>query len=180
MKRVEKVKNGGSVRLTGGIFSGRKISTPGEKTHPMGERERLALFNMLGNLAGLSVLDAFAGSGALGIEALSRGASLVVFVEKKAAAARVIRENLAALGTDGEVIIGDVANVGLDEKFDIIIADPPYDDFEIEKVLPLTGFLKERGMLVLSHSGEAPALDGLVLEKTRQYAGAHLSFYRLN
>lgn len=177
MKRVEKVKNGGSVRLTGGIFSGRKISTPGEKTHPMGERERLALFNMLGCLTGLSVLDAFAGSGALGIEALSRGASRTVFIEKNAAAARVIRENLAALGTDGEVIVSDVANVELGEKFNIIIADPPYDNFEIEKVLPLASLLKEGGTLVLSHPGEAPAIDGLVLEKTRQYAGAHLSFY---
>ncbi len=177
MKTIERAKKSGALRLTGGVFSGRKISTPGEKTHPMGERERLALFNMLGRLTGLSVLDAFAGSGALGIEALSRGASSVVFVEKNAAAARVIRENLAALGTDGEVIVSDVADVELGEKFDIIIADPPYDSYDIEKVLPLASLLKDGGTLVLSHPGEAPAMGGLVLEKTRQYAAAHLSFY---
>lgn len=180
MKNIEHIKKGGNVRLTGGIFSGRKISTPGEKTHPMGERERLALFNMLGNLAGMSVLDVFAGSGALGIEAISRGAAHVVFIEKNAAAARVIRENLVALGASGEVIVGDVASAYLAEKFDTILADPPYDNFEIEKILPLVDLLKDGGTLVLSHPGEAPAIERLVLEKTRQYAAAHLSFYRLS
>ena len=179
MKRVEKVRSGGNVRLTGGIFGGRKISTPGEKTHPMGERERLALFNMLGDLSGLSVLDAFAGSGALGIEALSRGAASALFIEKNAAAARVIRENLATLDASGEVIVGDVAGVDLGRMFDLILVDPPYDNFELEKVLPLVHLLNAGGTLVLSHPGEAPTIDGLALEKTRQYAAAHLSFYHL-
>lgn len=180
MRKFEKAKTGGNVRLTGGAFGGRKISTPGETTHPMGERERLALFNMLGDLVGTSLLDAFAGSGALGLEALSRGAAHVVFIEKNAAAARVIRENLAALGASGEVIVGDVASAYLAEKFDTILADPPYDDLKIEKILPLVDLLKDGGTLVLSHPGEAPAIEGLVLEKTRQYAAAHLSFYRLS
>lgn len=180
MKNIERIKKGGNVRLTGGIFSGRKISTPGEKTHPMGERERLALFNMLGDLAGMSVLDVFAGSGALGIEAISRGAMRVVFVEKNAAAARIIHENLAELGASGEVITGDISNVILAEKFDIVIADPPYDNFEIAKISPLIKVLNDGGVLVLSHPNEAPVIDGLRLEKTRKYAAAHLSFYRLS
>ena len=79
------------IKITSGIFRGRNISTPGGKTHPMGERERLALFNMISEyLPKAAVLDAYAGSGALGIEAISRGADKVLFVDKSADAVRKI------------------------------------------------------------------------------------------
>lgn len=164
------------VKITSGIYRGRAIATPGDGTHPMGERERLALFNMLGGLDGLAVLDAFAGSGALGIEALSRGAGKVVFVEKNRAACKVILSNLLVLEASGEVICGDVAKYEGGD-FDVILADPPYDKFNIETVATLTKSLKNGGVLVLSHPGESPEIPNLTLSKTRQYASAHLSFY---
>ena len=165
------------VKITSGTYRGRTITTPGDGTHPMGERERLALFNALGSLAGDRVLDAFAGSGVLGIEALSRGASSAAFIEKSPKACKIIRENLATLGVEGEVTVGDVAKFTDETGFDLILADPPYDNFVIEVIYRLADLLKINGTLVLSHPGEAPEILGLSLEKTRQYAGAHLSFY---
>lgn len=165
-----------SVKITSGIYRGRSILTPGEGTHPMGERERLALFNKISEyLAGAKVLDAFAGSGALGIEAMSRGAASVTFVEKNPKAARIIRENLKALGIEGDVVVGDANKYTSEEKFDVILIDPPYDN--------ITAFsnpffqLKEGGILILSHPGEAPKLPDLVLVDSRKYAGATLSYY---
>ena len=146
----------------------------------MGSRERLALFNMV-SVEGLSVLDAFAGSGALGIEALSRGASEVVLVEKNAQACEVIRENLKSLGVDTgfRVIKGRVSEVSLPE-FDVVLADPPYDNFDLTEVESLTKFVKNGGVLVLSHPDGAPDLQGLNLLKTHRYAAAHLSIYIKN
>ena len=144
----------------------------------MGERERLALFNMIFEaLPGARVLDAYAGSGALGIEALSRGAGEVVFVEKNPAAARVIRENLQSVGADAEIAVGDVVNFTTDRKFGVILADPPYDKFDLAGVEHLVDYLDRGGVLVLSHPGEAPELAGLVLEKSHRYAGATISVY---
>ena len=179
MKQKMYETRGGEVRITGGIFRGRKITTPGGGTHPMGERERLALFNMISNVVpGAVVLDAYAGSGALGLEALSRGASRVVFVEKNRSAGEVITENLALLGADAEVLIDNAKTFVANEKFDLILVDPPYDLFEIDGVKNLAQFLNNDGLLVLSHPGEAPEIPGLALEKSRVYAGATISIYR--
>lgn len=165
-----------SVRITSGIYRGRCILTPGEGTHPMGERERLALFNKISEyLPGAKVLDAFAGSGALGIEAMSRGAASVTFVEKSPKAARIIRENLKTLGISGNVVLGDANKYTSEEKFDVILIDPPYDD-----IMAFSNpffELKKGGILVLSHPGEAPELPGLTLLDSRKYAGAALSYY---
>ncbi len=179
MKQKMYETRGGEVRITGGIFRGRKIATPGGGTHPMGERERLALLNMISDVVpGAVVLDAYAGSGALGIEALSRGASRVVFVEKNRSAGAVITKNLALLGIVAEVLVCDAKSFVTDEKFDLILVDPPYDLFEIEGVMNLAQFLKDNGVLVLSHPGEAPSLAGVTLEKSRSYAGATVSVYQ--
>ena len=168
------------VSIISGKYKGRKIATPGGFTHPMGSREKLALFNMV-SVEGLSVLDAFAGSGALGIEALSRGASEVVFVEKNAKACKTISENLESLGVnDGfKVIKSSVLGVDLPE-FDVILADPPYDSFDLTEIESLTKSIKDGGILVLSHPDEAPELQELKLLKTHQYAAAHLSVYIKN
>lgn len=168
------------VRIASGKYRGKVLKTPGGATHPMGSREKLALFNMVaGHLPGALVLDAFAGSGALGLEALSRGADSVVFVEKSAAVARIIKENVANLGMQNfcEVFVSDIATFQSEGKFDVILADPPYDNFEAEKLESLPGFLTENGVLVLSHPGEAPELPGLELRKTHKYAGAKISVY---
>lgn len=176
------MKQANFVTITGGIYKGRKITTPGGKTHPMGERERLALFNMLTDyIPGAIILDAFSGSGALGIESLSRGASSVTFVDKSTDATGVIRKNLNSLGTEGDfcVIRGKMSDVALKlDDFDVIIADPPYDDFKLSEIECLVSKLKEGGVLALSHPDEAPKIAGLILDKTRQYARAHISFYQ--
>ena len=170
------------VRITSGTYRGRSIASPGSKlTHPMGAREKLALFNMLASyLPGAMVLDAYAGSGALGIEALSRGASHVIFVEKSPQAVRTIRTNLSALGISDNynVFQQDAKDFSTTNSYDIILADPPYDNFELDGVTNLAKLLKDTGILVLSHPGDAPAIDGLELVKTHKYAAAHLSIYK--
>ena len=170
------------IRITSGILRGRKVRSPKlDSTHPMGSREKIALFNMISDfLPDAVVLDAFAGSGALGIEALSRGAAKVVFVEKNRKVAEVIRDNLNSLNLshNSRLVICGVSSFSSDELFDIIIADPPYDNFIIEEIFHLTKFLKDYGVLVLSHPGDTPVIDGLKLTKTRKYAGATLSIYR--
>ena len=168
-----------SVRISSGKYRGRNIATPGSGTHPMGERERLALFNMVVDiLPGAVVLDAYAGSGALGIEALSRGAARVVFAEKDYGAVKVIKENLESLGLSGEVLVDNVKTFTTDEKFDLILVDPPYDKFEIEGAVNLAQFLKDDGVLVLSHPGEAPEISEVEMVKSRSYAGATISIYK--
>ena len=167
-----------SIRITSGIYRSRAITTPGGKTHPMGERERLALFNMISDyIPGAVVLDAFAGSGSLGIEALSRGAGAVTFIESNANAIATIKSNLALLGAEAEVVSGKVSAFSSDTVFDVILADPPYDDFRIDEVEHLLQFLKRGGVFVLSHPGEVPDLPGMELDKSRKYAGATISIY---
>ena len=172
------LKNGETVAITAGHYKGKKLTTPGGGTHPMGARERIALFNMIGNdLYDFTVLDAFAGSGVLGLEAISRRATYAVFVEKNRAAAEVIKENIRSLGVDGTVRVCAVKNFENDERFNLVMADPPYDRFDFEDVKYLVKFVEENGIFVLSHPGEAPELPGLVLEKTGRYARAHISVY---
>ena len=171
-----------NIRITSGNLRGRSIKSPRSSlTHPMGSREKLALLNMVvGILPGARVLDAFAGSGALGIEAISRGASYAVFVEKAPKVARMIKENLASLGISekAEVICGDASSFTSAEKFQLIIADPPYDKFQGIKLDNLAEMLDEEGILALSHPGEAPEIAGLRLLKTSAYASARISLYQ--
>jgi 16S rRNA (guanine966-N2)-methyltransferase len=167
-----------TVKITSGNLRGRTLLTPGGNTHPMGAREKLALFNMISSyLKDATVLDAYAGSGALGIEAISRGASKVIFIEKNAKAAQIIRQNLANLCLKADVFQGAVENFQSKARFDIILADPPYDHFNPEAINQLTPFLKNDGVLVLSHPNQAPEIPGLSLLKSNRYAGAHLSLY---
>ena len=177
MKRGE-----GTVRITGGEFSGRLIRTPGGKTHPMGDRERLAIFNALNDkLPGQVILDVYAGSGALGIEALSRGAEKVVFVDKEPVAISTIKDNLASLGVPNsrsQVIKSAADKLDLSNSFDLILADPPYDKYNPEENIKLASFLKPQGILVLSHPNDPLEIDGLRILKTNKYAKAHITFYQ--
>ncbi|MDO4742371.1 MAG: RsmD family RNA methyltransferase, partial [Candidatus Saccharibacteria bacterium] len=151
--KPNKIKSGGRLRITSGEKRGAFILTPGGKTHPMGERERLALFNMLGPVNRKTVLDLFAGSGALGIEALSRGAKSVIFVDSSPLAARSIKRNLEKLGYADRAIVklGSVINFRAEQKFDLIFADPPYDDYNPEDLANIPELLKKGGLFVLSH-----------------------------
>jgi 16S rRNA (guanine966-N2)-methyltransferase len=118
------------VRVVAGEFRGRRLAAPrGARTRPTADRVREALFSMLGEVSGARVLDLYAGSGALGIEALSRGAGSAVFVERNARAAAVIERNLASLGLEQKVVRDDamrfLARAG--GTFDLVFCDPPYD-----------------------------------------------------
>jgi 16S rRNA (guanine966-N2)-methyltransferase len=120
------------MRVVAGRLGGRRIAAPpGRGTRPTSDRVREALFSILGPLAGERVLDLFAGSGALGIEALSRGASNAVFVDRDPRAAATIRANLEALGLDARVVARDARTALRDAReradaYDLVFLDPPY------------------------------------------------------
>jgi 16S rRNA (guanine966-N2)-methyltransferase len=118
------------VRVVAGTFKGRRLAAPrGTRTRPTADRVREALFSMLGDVGEARVLDLYAGSGALGIEALSRGAGRAVFVERDAQALAAIERNLAAVGVEATVVRQDVLRflARADGAFDLVFCDPPYD-----------------------------------------------------
>lgn len=175
------------LRIIAGKHGGRLIDAPPTKrTHPMSERARNALFNSLADqVQGASVLDAFAGSGALGIEALSRGADQTVFIEKDRVASRVIKESLQYLQLEDQasVIHASVTSWlgnNRDVTFDLVMADPPYHDLQHETIRRLATAVADGGMLVLSwpDGQKPPTLEGLALLRQRSYAGAQLVFYQ--
>ena len=179
-----------SIRVIAGKYGGRKLDAPSEsntRTKPMGERIRNALFNSIGGeVQGAEVLDAFAGTGSVGFEALSRGAAHVTFVERDKVAQRIITHNMEMLGAgeDAELIRTTVNN-WLDTSdghaYDLIFADPPYHDLQLSTVSRLLGLLKPNGLMVLSHTGrgEVPNLEnGIVVVDNRSYGNACLTFFR--
>jgi 16S rRNA (guanine966-N2)-methyltransferase len=118
------------LRVVAGEFKGRRLAAPrGARTRPTADRVREALFSMLGDVASARVLDLYAGSGALGIEALSRGAASALFVERDPAAVAVIERNLAPLEVDATVARADAVGwlARAEGPFDLVFCDPPYD-----------------------------------------------------
>lgn len=176
------------VRLISGKYGGRTIAAPdSSRTHPMSERVRGALFNIIADtLEGAVVLDAFAGTGALGLEALSRGAHHVTFIERDRLAQKILTENIALLGVhDQTTLVRTAVNSWLqsteDRLFDIIFADPPYQDTQFSTVVRLLGLLKPNGLMVLSHPGKGEALPrvkGIVVVDNRSYGNASLTLFR--
>lgn len=174
-----------NVRLISGKYGGRIIEGSGtDRTHPMSERIRNALFNKISDeLDGADVLDAFAGSGALGLEALSRGAAFATFIEKDRIAQNIIGNNIKLLSAENTKLIkSSVASVvtTLDKHFDVIFADPPYHDTQFSTVSKLWGLLKPNGLMVLSYpgKGEVPTGAEVVVVDNRSYGNAALVFYR--
>lgn len=174
-----------NVRIIAGKHGGRTIAAPTrQSTHAMSERARNALFNILGNsVGGARVLDAFAGSGSLGLEALSRGARTATFIERDRVAARIIEENLTLLKEDGTVVATTVSNwltTADIEPFDLIFADPPYYDPQFSTVKRLLGLLKPSALMVLSHpgKGEVPSVSGVVVVDNRSYGNLNFTLYR--
>ena len=118
------------MRIVAGEFRGRRLTAPrGVLTRPTADRVREALFSMLGDVTGARVLDLYAGSGALGIEALSRGAESAVFVERDPRAVAAIERNLESLGLRQQVVRQDAARflTRTEGMFDLVFCDPPYD-----------------------------------------------------
>jgi len=175
-----------NLRLIAGRFGGRIIEGSGtNRTHPMGERIRGALFNIISTeIEDAKVLDAFAGSGSLGLEALSRGATHATFIERDKVAQNVISNNIQALGVGdaSKLVKAPVAGwlETTEEQFDIIFADPPYHDLQLSTVGKLTKVLKPNGLMVLSYTGrgEVPTDLGVVVVDNRKYGDAVLAFYR--
>lgn len=174
------------VRLIAGAYGGRFLQTPpGSTTHPMGERVRAALFNSLGDMTDMTVLDVFAGAGSLGFEALSRGAASVTFVERDRVAAKVINENIEQLGVTSATLVRTSLSNWLTTRqdqtqYDLIFADPPYHQPQFSTVARLFPLLKPGGYMVLSHPGrgEVPTEMGVVVVDNRSYGSANLTFYR--
>jgi 16S rRNA (guanine966-N2)-methyltransferase len=180
-----------SMRIIGGEARGRRILLPrGCRIRPTADRVKESLFAILYRLEGSSFLDLFAGSGNVGLEALSRGARSAVFVEKDPRLTDAIRSNLRLLGFEdrAEVINADVQRgirglVKRAERFDVVFADPPYDEGFIPELMNwLEGgkLLAEDGTVVLQHSVREP-LDGscsptLVVADRRRYGDTMLSF----
>lgn len=157
-------KNSNTLRIIGGEWRSRKlpfVDTPGLRPTP--DRIRETLFNWLqGRVHGAVCIDMFAGSGALGFEALSRGAKEVVFVEKNSACARQLNENLSLLKAESSVIQSDalsfLGKIQMPEKpFDIVFLDPPYRQGLIEKSLSYLeseSLLDENSLIYLEHESE--------------------------
>jgi 16S rRNA (guanine966-N2)-methyltransferase len=175
------------LRIIAGEYGGRFISADvGRATHPMGDRVRSALFNMV-DVRDKRVLDVYAGTGAVGLEALSRGASHVDFVENDKKAQRVIAENIAALGVNDKAKLYKVSmNSYLEiaakngQKYDVVIADPPYHFFDkpdyFSTVLKFKDLVNDKGLMILSYPGRlrVPTVNGVVVVDIRSYGDAAL------
>jgi len=176
------------MRIISGKLKGQTINEPhGRATHPMAEKVRGALFNVLGGIEGLSVLDAFAGTGSLGFEALSRGASRVIAVENDKPALEAMKRTQATLNLSGfkavRTNILTWSNGNLNEVLDIVLLDPPYNDLRRDQLLKIIDrHLKGGGIAVLSWPGKEPVpiFEGLQIEQNKLYGDSQLVFYRKN
>ncbi len=173
------------MRIVAGTLKGRTIASPKtSRTHPMSEQVRGALFNALGDIKGLTFLDAFAGSGAIGLEAISRGAKSVTFIESDRVAQSVISENSQALGVYGHCKLIKASLAAWlstsHSEFDVVAADPPYHDLQVATIANLQACLSPDGTLVLSWPGKAvpPEIDDLTIVLNRHYGDAQLVFYQ--
>lgn len=151
----------------------------------MSDKIRGALFNTLGDIDDLTVLDAFAGSGALSFEAISRGAASAVAIENDRPAQRAITENINTLDLATKVkLVSTTAGIWLDAnpdaRFDLVLLDPPYDDVQINTVQRLATAVAEDGLLVLSWPGdqELPEFEGFTCVSQRSYGDAQLAYFR--
>jgi 16S rRNA (guanine966-N2)-methyltransferase len=176
------------MRVIAGNLRGQQFVSPhGHNTHPMSDKVRGALFNILGDIEGLTFLDAFAGSGALAFEAASRGAKSIVAIDKDSAAHKVITQNVKDLHLQKLVHVTS-ANVGgwsihnMEKKFDIVLLDPPYDELQPNLLGRLARrHVKTGGLAVLSYPGNAkelPELPGCQIVEQKNYGDAQLVFYR--
>lgn len=161
------------------------ISPKGHKTHPMSEKVRGALFNSLGDLDGLTVLDPFAGTGALAYEAISRGANSALVIDNDRNAQIAIEQNINTLGLSSKVrLIKASAGSWLDttdERFDVVLLDPPYDKLQPDLLVRLMRRCYTGGAIITSlpPNVEIEMPDKLQLLKSKNYGDATLAIYRV-
>jgi 16S rRNA (guanine966-N2)-methyltransferase len=172
----------GGLRIIAGSHRGHRIAAPrGRDTRPTSDRVRENLFNLVGPVDDADVLDLFAGSGALGLEALSRGAASATFVESDRDACRVINGNLDKLGFRGIVLCQDVIRALGSERrrFGLVLCDPPYGYDRTRLDDRLAPLLQPDGVLVLETAGreDAPDVPGLRQRTSRRYGAARLTLF---
>ena len=185
-----------AMRITGGRFSSRALRAPkGRATRPTTDRVREALFGILvsaGMVERARVLDLYAGTGALALEALSRGAARAILVESSRDAIAALKANVAALGLErsAQLVAGDVGRltdqVARAGPYDLVLADPPWamiDGGEAGAALSAlvqSGAISPAGWLVLEHAARSdpPDLDGLLRHDVRRYGDTALTFYK--
>ena len=175
------------MRIVAGSRKGHRIAAPkGVVTRPTSDRVREAVFSIIGPVEGAAVLDLYAGSGAMGIEALSRGAASCVFVERDRAAARVIQGNLEKLRLTGAVVESrDAASALRDgrargRRFDLVLADPPYEEWEAHAgtlTELLADVLAEDALVVVETSDRVEPELPLDLVTTRRYGSARITVF---
>ncbi len=175
------------MRVVAGRYKGHTLHAPGgRRTRPTSDRVREAVFSMLGPLEGARVLDLFAGSGALGIEALSRGAASAVFVEHDSQGARAVRRNLESLGVEGAVRRRDAlaylrSNAAAEDgPFDLVFADPPYSSAprlgdQLSELLP--PLLAEGARIVTESDKRNPLELELPLVRERSYGDTRIAVH---
>lgn len=178
------------MRVIAGRLGGRRLQAPKGRatTRPTSDRVKEALFSMLGELDGAVALDLFAGTGALGIEALSRGAERAVFVERDRTAVATIRANLTSLGLAGsqaELRVGDARVVlraarEAGETYDLVFIDPPYDHArewaaELAELLPTV--LAQGARVVVESDRRAPAELPLAVAQSKHYGGTTITIH---
>lgn len=175
------------MRVVAGSLGGRTFESPKSYlTHPMGEKIRGALFNMLGDISGLTVLDAYSGSGALAIEAASRGAAEVMAIDIDKEAIKVIQKNVELLKIEETVTVLQAnatswAGRNKDRLFDVVLLDPPYNEIRPDMLRKLAALTKPGGTVVLSLARivtEELLKDGYERLTSKTYAGATLVIYR--
>ena len=173
------------MRIVAGLYRGRKIDAP-DSSRPTLDRVRENLFNIIGpSIRGCRVLDLFGGSGALGIESISRGATADI-CDRDIGAVRMIKDNLAKLGAKAEVYHSDFAKYlhNTTQTYDYIFVDPPYESDYIDEVLTIVrdrSILNSGGVIVYERSSDRDyqlTVDGYVIKDQRKYGYCTLTFIK--
>jgi len=175
------------MRVIAGRYRGQRLKTPpGVRTRPTADRVREALFSILGNVEDLQVADLFAGSGALGIEALSRGAARVTFVDQQPRGLAILRQNLDALGFKerANIVRGDVvrwleASPEAVRAARFVFLDPPYDDVVLDRALKVLDREVGDATVLAEHSRrqQPPTLSRLRVDRERRYGDTMVTVY---
>jgi 16S rRNA (guanine966-N2)-methyltransferase len=172
------------MRVVAGSFKGRRLQAPrGARTRPTSDRVREAVFSLLGDVGGARALDLYAGSGALGIEALSRGAASVTFVERDVRAAAALRRNLETVGAEAEVRRQDAIRflASASGTYDLVFVDPPYDS-AVRVAGPLSerlpAVLTQEARIVTESDKRTPLELTLPLELERVYGDTRVAIHR--
>ena len=172
------------MRIVAGEHRGARIFAPkGKDTRPTSDRVREAAFNLIGPVDGATVIDLFAGSGAMGLEALSRGAAGATFVESDREACHTIDRNVEKLRVTGARVVHRDALQALSTErntYDLILCDPPYGYSDHERLAPyLVKALAPEGLLVYeSRAREEPQIQGLRVRTSRTYGSARLTLFQ--